>query len=83
MRHPYEKFIRIELMSMVCAALIGIIVLLKGYLLFIFMCFLLIALSLLTEAMILWFTYQKIQGGKQLFRALIILMLTIYLMFKW
>lgn len=83
MRHPYEKFIRIELISIISAALIGIIAFIKGYMILIFLCFLLIVLSLLAEAITLWFTYQKIQGGKQLIRALVILVLTIYLVFTW
>lgn len=82
MRHPYEKFIRIELISMIIAALACIIVLMKGYLILVFICFFLLILSLLTEAITLWFTYQKVQGGKQLFRASIILILTLYLILK-
>lgn len=82
MRHPYEKFIRIELVSMILAVLMGIIVLMKGFLILIFMCFFLIIISLLTDAILLWVTYQKIQSGKQLFRAIIMLILTIYLIFK-
>jgi len=81
-RHPYEKFIRIELISMISAALICIIVLIKGYLILVFICLFLLVLSLLTEAITLWFTYQKIQGGKQLFRAFMILILTLYLILK-
>lgn len=82
MRHPYEKIIRIELVSMASAVLIGIVAFIQGYLILIFLCFFLIILSLLAEAITLWFTYQKIQSGKQLIRAFIILMLTVYLIFK-
>lgn len=83
MRHPYEKFIRIELISMISAVLIGMIAFIKGYFILIFICFFLIALSLIAEVIILWFTYQKIQAGKQLIRACIILILTLYLILKW
>lgn len=83
MRHPYEKFIRIELISMISAVLIGMIAFIKGYFTLIFICFFLIALSLIAEVIILWFTYQKIQAGKQLIRACIILILTLYLILKW
>lgn len=82
MRHPYEKFIRIELVSIVSAILIGIIALIKGYLILIFICFYLLALSLLAEAMIEWSTHQKMQGGKQFVRAIVILILTTFLIFK-
>lgn len=82
MRHPYEKVIRIELISMISAVLIGIIALIKGYIIFIFICFFLITLSLLAEAIILWFTYQKVQSGKQLIRAFMILILAVYIAFK-
>lgn len=82
MRHPYEKVIRIELISMISAVLIGIIALIKGYIIFIFICFFLITLSLFAEAIILWFTYQKVQSGKQLIRAFMILILAVYIAFK-
>lgn len=83
MRHPYEKFIRIELISMISAILIGIVALIKGYLILIFICFCLITVSLLAETIILWSTLQKAQGGKQFIRAFLLLILTIYLMLKW
>lgn len=82
MRHPYEKFIRIELAAIALAILIGIIVLIKGYLILLFACFYLLVISLLSEAMIAWFTQNKVQSGKQIIRALIIFSLTTYLIFQ-
>jgi type III secretory pathway component EscV len=83
MRHPYEKFVRIELVSIISAFVIGIIALIKGFPILIFICFFLVAISLCAEAIILWFTYQKVDGGKQLIRAMIIFLLTTFLIFTW
>lgn len=82
MRHPYEKFIRIELIAILIAILIGVIVLIKGYLILVFVCLYLLVLSLLAEAMIAWSTHQKFQSGKQLVRAAIIFILATYMIFQ-
>lgn len=80
MKHPYEKFIRIELLTIGLAGLIGIVALVKGYLISVLICLYLITLSLLAEAMIALSTHQRVQGIKQLVRAAIIFILTSYLL---
>lgn len=82
MRHPYEKFIRIELATIALAILIGFIVLIKGYILLAFASLYLLVISLLSEAMIAWFTHQKVQSGKQIIRAVILFALTTYFIFQ-
>lgn len=82
MKHPHEKFIRIELLSIALALIIFIFSVIKGYLLFAIFSLLLIAVSLLSESMILLATHQKAQALKQGARAAIILLLAIYVLLK-
>ncbi|PAV31414.1 hypothetical protein CIL05_01805 [Virgibacillus profundi] len=81
MRHPFEKFIRLELLSIVCVILFGLIALIQGYLLLIFLSLYLLAIGLLCNAMIEWYTHQSASAGKQVLRAIMIFLFTTYLMF--
>lgn len=81
MRHPYEKFIRIELFSIVLALTIFIFALIKGFILLIICSLLLISISLLADSLISWLTHQKAQAIKQCARAVIIFILAIYIIF--
>lgn len=80
MRHPYEKFIRTELVTIILSIFVFVIALIKSYLILIYICFYLLVISLLAEAMIAWFTQQKERSVKQLIRGMIIFLLATYLL---
>lgn len=82
MRHPYEKFIRIELFSLGLAVLFGVITLVRGYILLAFVSFYLISLSIAAEAMIAWLTHDKEQAIKLLVRSILIFIIATFLFIK-
>lgn len=82
MKHPYEKFILIELITLACAAVIGLIALIKGYLFLILFCLFLISISLVCDGMMEWNLYKSIQALKQVARAVLIVLFSIYFLFQ-
>lgn len=82
MRHPYEKIIRIELFSIGFAVLFGIFAFIQGYTILMFVCFYLISISLVAEAMVAWLTYHKEQAIKSIIRAILIFMMSTYLFWQ-
>lgn len=82
MRHPYEKFIRMELLALVSVIFLGLIAFIKSWVFLVFISLFLLALSITFDALVQWHTYQKASAGKQLIRGLMIIFLTIYLLFK-
>lgn len=82
MRHPYEKFIRIELICLAFVVLVGVFALIQGSSLVILMCFFVLSLSLLCDALILLYSHQTAQAGKQIIRAIMIIMFTTVLLFQ-
>ncbi|OZU88485.1 hypothetical protein CIL03_12635 [Virgibacillus indicus] len=81
MRHPYGKFIRVEVISLVCLIFIGLIALIQGYLLLIYFSLYLLAIGLITDAMIEWYSHQTAKAGKQVIRAVMLFLFTTYLIF--
>lgn len=82
MKHPHEKFIRIELFSLVLTMILFIFAVIKGFTFFAFISLLLITISLLADAIILWGIHEKAPAIKQVVRAILILFLTIYILLK-
>lgn len=82
MRHPFEKFIRLELLTLAAAAIIGLIAIFQGYLLIIFFCLLLLAISIMFEGLIAMNTFHTSEGLKQFTKAVILILLTFFLFFK-
>lgn len=82
MRHPYERLIRIEITSISLAAFIGLFAFIQSYTLLIFLSVYLLALSLVCGALIDWSTHQKTQAIKQFLRAIVLFILTTYLLIK-
>lgn len=82
MRHPYEKFIRIELFSIGFAVFLGVFAFIQGYMILMFVSFYLISISLIAEAMVAWSTFHKQQAIKSVCRALLIFLLVTYLFFQ-
>ncbi|WP_100009830.1 hypothetical protein [Lentibacillus sediminis] len=81
MRHPYEKIIRIELLAVACVILIGVFALFQGILLLVFLSFYLLALSLVCDALVDWYGGDTLKAGKQVLRAVMILLFTTFLLF--
>ena len=81
MRNPYEKFIRIELISLVIVILISLIALIQGLFILVFFCFYLISLSLVCDALLHLYFRNSQQAGKQILRAVMLFILATYLLF--
>lgn len=82
MRHPYEKFIRIELICLTFIILVGIFALIQGSALVILMCLFVLSLSLFCDALIAWYSHRTAQAAKQLIRGVMIIMFTTVLFFQ-
>ncbi|MBP2076268.1 hypothetical protein [Oceanobacillus polygoni] len=82
MRHPYRKFIQIELISLFLALLFGLAALVLGYFIILFLAFYFIVLSILCDAMILLQTRHSVEAGKQVMRGIILFLFTTYLLFQ-
>lgn len=82
MKQPYEKVIQLEILSIVIGASLGIFAIIKGYYFLLFMCFYLIAISFLCEAIVEWYLLHRPNAGKQFFRAMILVIFTTYLIIK-
>lgn len=82
MRHPYEKFIRIEIICITFVLLVGVFALFKGAALIILMCFFVLALSLFCDALIEYYSHRTPQAAKQLIRAVMIILFSTVLFFQ-
>lgn len=82
MRHPHDKFIRIELISLAFVVLIGLIALIQGFILILFLGFYLLALGLFCNALIESYSHRTVQAGKQLLRSILIIVFTTFLFFQ-
>ncbi|MGM8211454.1 hypothetical protein ACLIBH_01540 [Virgibacillus sp. W0430] len=82
MNHPYEKLIRIVIISIVFALISGVIGVIKGYTILIFLSLYFLAISLLFEAVLLFTTFRQAEGGLQFLRAILLLLFTSFLFFQ-
>lgn len=81
MRHPYEKFIRLELISLILALFAGIIVLIKGFIFLAIVLIYLIACGLCCEAMIELHTHNRNKAFKHFTQAMLIFVFMSYIVF--
>lgn len=81
MRHPYEKFIRLELITLILAVLAGIVVLIKGFTFLAILLIYLIACGLCCEAMVEFHTHNKNKAFKHFVQAMLILVFMSYIVF--
>ena len=81
MRHPYEKFIKMELIFILCAVLFGLVALIQGYIFLVLMSMILITISLFFDALIHWYSHRSADAGKQILRAVLLLCFIIFLIF--
>ncbi|WP_068673879.1 hypothetical protein [Oceanobacillus sp. Castelsardo] len=82
MRSPLEKFTLIEILSIGIAAVVGLFAMIQGYLILLFLTFYLIAISLICEAFIFLQRRDTAHAGKQLVRAICILIFITYTIFQ-
>ena len=81
MRHPYRKFIQMELITLFLALIFGLAALVLGYLIILFLAFYIIVQSIICDAMILLQTRHTAEAGKQVLRGIILFLFTTYLLF--
>ncbi len=77
MRHPLEKFIRMEMLLIIIGLFIGIVAWISGWMLFLFFACYLFIFSLICNALVLLHTRRASEALKQVIRAaLLFLFLT-------
>lgn len=81
MRQHYQNIMLIELGALGAALVIGLIALLKKSTLFIFLALYFLVVSLLCEAIILWYTYRQQEAIKHVIRAMMLFLLSTFLLF--
>lgn len=83
MRHPYKKYVQIEMFSLFFAVFFGFVAIIRNYPLLIFMAIYCLSISFICETLILLVINQKTEATKQLIRAVALLIFTTYLVLKW
>ncbi|ASK62032.1 hypothetical protein CFK37_07600 [Virgibacillus phasianinus] len=81
MRHPYEKFIRLELLTLILAVIAGIVVLIKGFIFLAIVLIYLIACALCCEAMIELHTHNRNKAFKHFIQVILLFVFTTYIVF--
>lgn len=82
MRHPNEKFIKIELVSLTLAVIIGLFAIIQAAFIWFSLSVYLIAISLFCDGVIALSTHQQVWAMKQLIRSILLFLLTTLLIFK-
>jgi hypothetical protein len=82
MKHPYEKFIRMELLALLSVVFFIILTMIKGWVLLVFLSLFFIVISLICDGLALLHTHQKAPAAKQLARGLLVFVLTVYLLLR-
>ncbi|MFC4558125.1 hypothetical protein ACFO3D_07865 [Virgibacillus kekensis] len=82
MRHPYEKFIRLEIITLILAGVIGFIAVFQGFPIIMIFCLYLLAISIFSEALIYTNTFQTAQGMKQFAKAFLLILFATILLFQ-
>ena len=80
MRHPYEKFIRGELVAIVLAILFGLIALIQGVFLLIILYLYLVAVSLIFDGLIAMKMRHQTHGIKQMLRSAMLFLFATFLL---
>lgn len=82
MRHPYERFIKIELISLILAIIIGLLAIIKANLMWLSLSLYLTAISLFCDGIVAQSTRLKVRRIKQLIRFVLLFFLATLLIFK-
>lgn len=81
MQHPYEKFIRLELITIAVAVIIGLFALLKGFIFVVMFAMYLLVLSLISGALVELNVNQATQAIKHLAQAVLLFIFLTYMIF--
>ncbi len=81
MRHPYENFIRGELVAIGLALLVGIIALIQGIFLLVILGIYLVSISLVCDGLIAMNMRNQAYGVKQLLRSILLFLFATILLF--
>ncbi|MFD1361597.1 hypothetical protein [Lentibacillus salinarum] len=82
MRNPYERYKRMELISLALAVVIGLIAIVQGYTIFMLFSFYLLAFSILSEGIFYLNTNKAPDGIKQCVKAGVLVLLATMLFFR-
>jgi len=82
MRHPYKRFIKIELFSLILAIMTGLSAIIWTRVIWVILSMYLIAISLLCDGIVAQSTHQHTWAIKQFIRAFLLFILTTLLLFK-
>lgn len=81
MKPPFVKFIRLELLALSLVVVVGIVALVKKSMILILFCLVLLGFSLLFKGLIDYYTYQYMEAAKQVVKALMLFLFTVYILF--
>ncbi|GGJ82989.1 hypothetical protein GCM10007063_01850 [Lentibacillus kapialis] len=82
MRNPYDKYIRMELLTLTLAVVIGLIAIVQGYVIIMLLCVYLLAFSILCEGFLFLNTNHSADGIKQVAKAGMLMLLATILFFS-
>lgn len=79
MKHPYEKFIKINLFSLFLAVFIGGLAFIKGYIVLVLISLYFLVISMAFEAIILHVTFRKKESMLMALRVVLLFLVATYL----
>ncbi|HLS08626.1 hypothetical protein [Lentibacillus sp.] len=82
MHNPYEKYIRMELLSLAFAVIIGVIAVVQGYVIIMLFCVYLLAFSIVCEGFLHLNSNHTADGFKQFVKAGMLMLLATILFFS-
>jgi len=82
MKHPYEKYIKLEIVTMLGALFFTFLMFIYKNLVIFLFALSLLALSMLSEAALLFFLNKKVEAIKQAVRSILLLLLLLALIFS-
>ena len=82
MRHPFKRFIKIELFSLILAIITGLSAIIWTHVIWFILSIYLIAISLLCDGIVAQSTHQHTWAIKQFIRSFLLFIITTLLIFK-
>ncbi|WP_112182238.1 MULTISPECIES: hypothetical protein [Paraliobacillus] len=81
MRHPHERLLQLQFLTLLLAIVFGIITVFSGYIFLAYVTCLMLAVNLLCEGLIEWKNHDTIQFAYHVLRVILILVFVSYLYF--
>src|SRR5690625_3079353 len=82
MYYQQEKYNKLTIICILFALIVGMIGMIKSFQFFILLAFIFIGVSLITESLSFFISFRKIDSLKQMIRAILIIILSLYLLIK-